>query len=112
MAFADMLSQRCTIKRYVAADTAMGEQTFTLTTIATNVLCEIQERGGNLRRREFGELVDATHRGYFLAGTNIREKDQITDQDGLVFEVIFVDKVFGNHHLETALRRPYLLAAT
>lgn len=112
MGFIDLLSQRSTIKRFVPTTTVLGEQAFTLTTIATNVLCEIQERGGSLTRREFGELVDATHRGYYQAGTDIREKDKIIDQDGLEFEVIFVDKVFGNHHIEVSLRRPYLLAAS
>ena len=113
MAFTDLLTQRSTIKRFVPTTTLMGEQTFTLTTIATNVLCEIQERGGGLNRRIFGELVEATHRGYYQAGTDLREKDKIIKaDDGLEFEVIFVDKVFGNHHIEVSLRRPFLLAAS
>jgi hypothetical protein len=90
----------------------MGEQTFTLTLIASNVLSEIQERGGSLARRQVGELLDGTYRGYFLSGTNILEKDQVIDAQGIVYEVMFVDKVFRNHHLEVTLQRPYLLAAS
>lgn len=117
MSFAELLIRRCTIQRPTVVDTALGEQEFDYVTIATNVKCEIQNKGGGLNRREVGEFVDGTYRGYFLPTQDVVEKDRIIDDLGVQYEVKFVDPIrsrpgFSGNHLETTLVKPTRLEDT
>ncbi len=117
MSFRELLIRRCTIQRPTVADTALGEQEFDFVTIATNVPCEIQNKGGGLNRREVGEFVDGTYRGYFLATQDILEKDRVIDDLNVQYEVKFVDPLrgrpgFPGNHKEATLEKPTRLEDT
>ena len=97
---------------------AMGEHVFTFSVVATNVPCDLQIDTGSFSRRELGEFSDATHRGYFLAGQDVQEKDKLTDEFGATYEVRFVNPIVlrgtpgAIHHLELELVSPQLLRNT
>lgn len=114
MAFSNLLTRTCTIERPAFTTSALGEQEITFSTIATNVPCEIQERQVELNRKDVGEFVEGRVRGYFLIGTDVRERDRITDDAGVTYDVRFVDDLRSlgtggiKHHLQVTMIRPDL----
>lgn len=114
MSFQKLLIRRCTIQRATISENEIGEQTFVFVDIATNVKCDIQNDTGVQVRRDPGEFIEGTFRGYFLATQDVKEKDKIIDDRGVEYEVRFVNPIFnrqgaGIHHLETEMKKPHLL---
>lgn len=114
MSFADLLIRRVTIQRRTVTETAMGEQNFTFPSIATDVPCDIQNLSGARTRQSPGEFIDGSYRFYFLPGQDVQESDKIIDEDGVDYEVRFVDcirnrRTSGDHHLEVLAIKPHLL---
>lgn len=114
MALSNLLTRTCTIERPTFTTSALGETQMTFTTIATNVRCEIQERTVQVNRKDVGEFIEGRVRGFFLPGTDIKERDRITDDGGITYEVRFVDDLRSlirggiKNHLQVDLMRPDL----
>ncbi len=118
MSLQKLLVRKVTIERETNTVSAMGEHVFTFSVIATKVPCDLQMDTGSFSRREVGEFSDATHRGYFLATQDVQEKDKLTDEFGVTYEVRFVFPIVSRgapgavHHLECELVSPQLLRNT
>lgn len=114
MSIGNLLKRTCTIERPTFTTSAMGEQEITFAVISTNVPCEIQERAVELNRKDVGEFVEGRVRGYFLPGTDIKERDRVTDDEGITYEVRFVDDLRSlirggiKNHLQVTMIRPDL----
>jgi hypothetical protein len=119
MTYTSLLRQRVTIRRRAntaASDTTdWNQEPQEITSLATGVRCRIDEGGGGSggSRGEItlpGEagnvVVDAT--GYFLAGTDLTEADQVVrtyPTPERTYEVLLVRDAAGQgHHIEAALR--------
>lgn len=102
MSYLGLLSQTCTIRRNTS-DTvsASGEQTRGYTDLATGVPCEIQPVKGKTERYDFGDVIEASFRGFFLPGQDIRPGDKVV-VGSTEYDVLFVDPVRG-HHIEADL---------
>lgn len=114
MSFTKLLVRRCTIQRPTVSENELGEQTFVFVTIASNVLCDIQNDSGTEVRRTVGEFIEGNFRGYFLSTQDVKEKDKIIDDRSVEYAVRFVNPIFqrqgsGIHHLEAELFKPHLL---
>lgn len=118
MSLQKLLVRSVTIERETNTVSAMGEHVFTFSVVATKVPCDLQIDTGSFSRREVGEFSDATHRGYFLPEQDVQEKDRLTDEFGVTYEVRFVNPIVSRgtpgsvHHLECELVSPALLRNT
>lgn len=114
MAFSNLLTRTCTIERPAFTTSALGEQEITFSTIATGVPCEIQERAVELNRKDVGEFVEGRVRFFFLPDVDIKERDRVTDDAGITYDVRFVDDLRSlvtggiKHHLQVTMIRPDL----
>lgn len=114
MGITDLLRRTCTIERPGFTTSAMGEQVATFVTIATDVPCEIQERTVELNRKDVGEFIEGRVRFYFLPDVDIKERDRVTDDEGIIYEVRFIDDLRSlstggvRHHLQATMVRPDL----
>ena len=63
------------------------------------------------REKSFGGaiMVESTHRMYAPAKTDITEHDRVTDQEGNVYDVLFVDKSAGSDNVVRHLQILLLL---
>ena len=114
MSIANLLRRTCTIERPGFTTSAMGEQEIIFTTIATDVPCEIQEQTVELSRKDVGEFIEGRVRFYFLPDVDIKERDRVTDDGGIIYEVRFVDDLRSlvgggiRHHIQVTMIRPDL----
>ncbi len=105
----EVFNRRCVIKgrQRTGAVDAWGADTgeYTYTPRCTDTPWRVE--GLSFAEEEDGrELVEATHRGFFAAGTDVRNTDRIEDEDGTEFDVLWVNTRPGGtrHHVEVRLR--------
>lgn len=108
MSLLDLLVRTCTIERLTTVVSAMGEQSRAPVVIASGVPCAIQARSGNTVRRDPGDLVDATYNIYFQISADIQDRDRIIDDQGVLYEALFVEVVHDFHHKEVTASKPDL----
>ncbi len=116
--FRDLLRRTCTIERPTFTTSSLGETRTTFEVVATDVPCEIQERAVELNRKDVGEFLEGRVRGYFLPDQDIQERDRVTDDAGITYDVKFVDDLRSlattgaKHHLQVLMIRPDLVEFT
>ena len=95
-----------TVNRPTSVTTSgTGVETKVYTLLATDVPMYIQPaRSGRLMRQDYGEDIQAVYLAFALPDQDIREGDQVVDEAGAVYRVLFVDPM-RDHHLELALGR-------
>lgn len=96
-----MLRHTADIQRSTPAKSSSGSVSDGWATVGSGIPCRIQPLGGEERLEQQGEVVIATHRGYFLPTVDIQLGDRVIAR-GVTHLVTFVAKPRG-HHIETDL---------
>lgn len=104
--FESLLTHTCTIKRRStnsATTDKWGASTETISTLASGVVCLIQQREETVEFMRRGEKVISRHLAFFKIDAGVREDDVITF-NGEDYRVAAVADAAGQgHHLEAAL---------
>lgn len=103
--FESLLIHTCTIKRRSTSATQdkWGASTETISELATDVACLIQQREETIEFMRRGEKFVSRHLGFFKIDAGLREDDVVVFE-GDEYQVLSVADAAGQgHHLECAL---------
>jgi hypothetical protein len=109
MAYEDLLTQTCTIRRKTTSlSGGRGKSIVTTSAVATNVKCNVQlseERREEYRLEDRGERSLTSFIGFFEYGADLKEGDEVVLSTGQSFHVdrTHPDVVGHEHHIEADL---------